>query len=116
MMYIYIYNLFCTNYFLATQSVIVVAPPKGKKRGKVPDALKDFGIEYSLSSRAVCCGCKLKIMKGEIRAKKTVYDTDVGMKYGGQPLWHHIECFDKVTYIYSFVFLFYTFVKLTYSS
>lgn len=25
-----------------------------------------------------------------------MYDTEVGMKYGGQPLWHHIECFAQL--------------------
>lgn len=22
-----------------------------------------------------------------------MYDTEVGSKYGGQPLWHHVKCF-----------------------
>lgn len=35
-------------------------------------------------------------MKNEVRIRKTVFDTEVGMKYGGQPLWHHVECFEKV--------------------
>jgi len=25
-----------------------------------------------------------------------VYDTEVGMKYGGQPLWHHLDCFAQM--------------------
>jgi poly [ADP-ribose] polymerase 1 len=56
---------------------------KGKKR-KVDDpgtslAIKDYGVEYAVSGRAQCAGCQLKIMKDEIRVKKTVYDTEVGM-------------------------------------
>lgn len=35
-------------------------------------------------------------MKDQIRIRKTVYDTEVGMKYGGQPLWHHVECFAQL--------------------
>jgi poly [ADP-ribose] polymerase 1 len=41
-------------------------------------------------------GCRSKIMKDVIRVKKTVYHTDVGMKFGGQPFWHHLECFAKI--------------------
>ncbi|XP_053681345.1 poly [ADP-ribose] polymerase [Anopheles nili] len=70
---------------------------KGKKRS-ASDALslKDFGVEYAASGRAMCRGCEQKILKDEMRIKKIVYDTEVGMKYGGQPLWHHAECFAKV--------------------
>lgn len=24
-----------------------------------------------------------------------VFDTEVGSKYGGQPLWHHVKCFNE---------------------
>lgn len=77
----------------------VVAPQekgKGKKRAKPSEGLQDFGIEYSKSSRAECRGCLQKIMKDEVRIKKVMFDTEVGMKYGGQPYWHHVECFEKV--------------------
>ncbi|XP_026467314.1 poly [ADP-ribose] polymerase-like [Ctenocephalides felis] len=69
---------------------------KGKKRAKNIPGLSDFGIEYAASSRAACRGCEQKIAKDEIRIKKTVYDTEIGMKYGGQALWHHLECFAKM--------------------
>ncbi|XP_055693222.1 poly [ADP-ribose] polymerase [Lutzomyia longipalpis] len=68
---------------------------KGKKRGAENTLLKDFGVEYSKSDRATCCGCQQKILKAEVRIKKVVYDTEIGMKFGGQPLWHHVECFAK---------------------
>lgn len=29
----------------------------------------------------------------EVRISKTVFDTEVGQKYGGQALWHHVKCF-----------------------
>lgn len=84
----------------------VVAPePKGKGKGKKragptsklsAKLLNDFGIEYAKSGRAACPGCFLKISKDEIRIKKTVYDTEVGMKFGGQALWHHVECFAQL--------------------
>uniref|UniRef100_A0A1I8NDN9 Poly [ADP-ribose] polymerase n=1 Tax=Musca domestica TaxID=7370 RepID=A0A1I8NDN9_MUSDO len=69
----------------------------GKKRNIAENsAIKDFGLEYAKSGRAACRGCELKILKGQIRIRKTVYDTEVGMKYGGQPLWHHVECFAQL--------------------
>lgn len=79
----------------------VLPVAKGKKRTKKDQtanqaALKDYGIEYSVSGRAGCCGCAQKIAKDTIRIKKVVYDTEVGMKYGGQPLWHHVDCFVAV--------------------
>lgn len=51
----------------------------GKKR-KTPSMgpLSDFGVEYSKSGRAQCVGCRNKIMKEELRVKKTVYHTEVG--------------------------------------
>lgn len=92
-----------------SQNSSVIAQPsssngakKGKKRpadtsAKMTDAAsKDFGIEYAVSSRAECRGCQIKIAKGEVRIKKVVYDTEVGMKYGGQATWYHYECFAKV--------------------
>ncbi|KXJ68804.1 hypothetical protein RP20_CCG001602 [Aedes albopictus] len=80
----------------------VVAPAasgkgKGKKRtAEQSMALKDFGVEYAASGRAVCRGCEIKILKDEVRIKKVDYTTEVGMKYGGQALWHHAECFAKL--------------------
>uniref|UniRef100_A0A182R0F8 Poly [ADP-ribose] polymerase n=1 Tax=Anopheles farauti TaxID=69004 RepID=A0A182R0F8_9DIPT len=78
-----------------------VVPVAGKGKGKKRTAaeaqsLKDFGVEYAASGRAMCRACELKILKDELRIKKVVYDTEVGMKYGGQPLWHHAECFSKI--------------------
>lgn len=55
--------------------------------------MKDFGVEYAKSGRAACCGCQQKIARDDLRIKKVVFDTEVGMKYGGQPLWHHVDCF-----------------------
>ena len=76
---------------------------KGKKRPSTEAKLehvvmliKDFGVEYAKSGRSLCCGCQVKIMKDEVRVKKIFYDTEVGMKFGGQPFWHHLDCFSKV--------------------
>lgn len=90
--------------------------PEPKKKGKKRSAdeasassaavksliVKDFGIEYSKSSRATCKGCGSLIMKEEIRIKKMDYDTEVGQKFGGQPLWHHVECFNQIKADYNF--------------
>jgi len=81
---------------------------RGKKRAaetsavQSTTALKDFGVEYSKSSRAECVGCQLKIMKEDVRVKKTVFDTEVGMKFGGQALWHHLTCFAQLRHEYDF--------------
>ena len=85
---------------------------KGKKKGKkraaedddgVPSAvLKDFGVEYAKTSRATCAGCGNLIMQHEIRVKKVDYTTEVGIKFGGQPIWHHPECFVKIRGDYNY--------------
>lgn len=63
--------------FIARHNVAIVIPDETttKKRGEKrkfaasttvkmsAKALRDFGIEYSVSSRAHCCGCRLKILK-----------------------------------------------------
>lgn len=82
-------------------AVVVPTTGKGKGKGKKRTAdqnmaLKDFGVEYAASARAMCRGCEIKIMKDEVRIKKVDYTTEVGMKYGGQALWHHAECFAKL--------------------
>lgn len=75
----------------------VVPSKAGKKRSNAEKgAMKDFGIEYAKSGRANCRGCEQKILKDQIRIKKVVYDTEVGRKYGGETLWHHVECFAQV--------------------
>ncbi|XP_050742158.1 poly [ADP-ribose] polymerase isoform X5 [Drosophila biarmipes] len=75
----------------------VIHAEPGQKRSKSANlVLKDFGIEYAKSSRSTCRGCEQKINKDQVRLRKTVYDTEVGMKYGGQPLWHHLDCFAQL--------------------
>lgn len=79
---------------------------KGKKRAAESEAsnvaLKDFGIEYSRSSKAECVGCQNKIVKEDIRVKRIVYDTEVGQRFGGQALWHHLNCFASIRGDYGF--------------
>ncbi|KAL4708395.1 hypothetical protein ACJJTC_019631 [Scirpophaga incertulas] len=69
------------------------ATKRSASQANVSGALRDFAVEYSKSSRATCQHCEIKICKGEVRISKTVFDTEVGSKYGGQPLWHHVPCF-----------------------
>lgn len=47
-------------------------------------------------------GCQNKIMKDDVRIKKTDYTTEVGMKFGGQALWHHVACFASIRGDYGF--------------
>ncbi|KAF5305635.1 hypothetical protein FQR65_LT07716 [Abscondita terminalis] len=86
---------------IGASSEIIVPDQKGKKRdakavASKKSALKDFIIEYSKSSRALCRGCEQKIMKEEIRISKKDFETDVGKRYGGQDMWHHVSCFAKL--------------------
>ncbi|XP_054284117.1 poly [ADP-ribose] polymerase-like [Macrosteles quadrilineatus] len=72
---------------------------KGKKRAGGAEggaAKKMFQCDVSKSSRATCRGCHEIIMKGELRAAKMDYDSDDGRRYGGVPLWHHLDCFVKL--------------------
>lgn len=78
-------------------TVVPSGSKNGGKRSKAESALvKDYGIENAKSGRAVCRGCEQKILKDQVRICKKVYDTEVGMKYGGQSLWHHVECFAQL--------------------
>lgn len=87
--------------------VIAVVPEtkKGKGKKRTADAgtskkmallVKDFGVEYAVSGRAGCAGCHLKISKDEVRIKKVAHDTEVGMRFGGQAVWYHVECFAQL--------------------
>lgn len=33
--------------------------------------------------------------QGEVRISKKVFDTEIGQKFGGQAMWHHVGCFVK---------------------
>lgn len=84
-------------------AVIPEAKGKGKKRASEAGSskamkmlIKDFGIEYAKSSRSSCAGCHLKIAKDEVRIKKVSHDSEIGMKFGGQAVWHHVECFAQL--------------------
>uniref|UniRef100_UPI003134487B Poly-(ADP-ribose) polymerase n=1 Tax=Tribolium castaneum TaxID=7070 RepID=UPI003134487B len=88
---------------LSNMGSIIVPEKKGK--GKKRDAtaiaqknaaLKDFKIEYAKSGRAACRGCEQKILKDEIRISKKDFETDIGKKYGGQDMWHHVTCFAQL--------------------
>lgn len=95
----------------ATSAILLPETSKGKgKKGKKraaesisnAAALKDFGVEYSKTSRAMCAGCGNNIMKDVVRIKHIDYTTEVGMKFGGQPIWHHVDCFAKIRGDYNF--------------
>ncbi|XP_017778505.1 PREDICTED: poly [ADP-ribose] polymerase [Nicrophorus vespilloides] len=76
---------------------IIVPAGKGKKRAASDNgALKDFTLEYSKSSRAMCRGCQQKIMKDEVRISKKDFESEAAKKYNGQDMWHHLTCFAKL--------------------
>lgn len=86
---------------LVSQSGEFPETSKGQKRVAQSSqessiVLNDFGVQYSVSSRAQCVGCRSRIMKGDVRVKKVVYFTEVGMRFGGQAFWHHLQCFAEI--------------------
>lgn len=92
---------------LLGSGVTAVMPQSKKGKGKKRSAdvgtskemamlINDFGIEYAKSGRASCAGCHQKIPKDEVRIKKMLHDTEIGMKFGGQAIWHHVECFAQL--------------------
>lgn len=102
--------LYCSNYHQLGSAVSVVVPEakaKGKGKGKKRAAdegtskaamalINDFSIEYALSGRSSCPACLQKIPKDEIRIKKVAHDTEIGMKYGGQAISYHVDCFAQM--------------------
>ncbi|CAH0393176.1 unnamed protein product [Bemisia tabaci] len=60
-----------------------------------PD-MKDFTIQYSVSSRATCIGCQTQIAKDEVRVAKKDYESEEALRFGGLDRWHHLECFAKL--------------------
>ncbi|KRT82026.1 hypothetical protein AMK59_5757, partial [Oryctes borbonicus] len=78
-------------------SGVIVPPKKGAKRNAATMVgLQDYKVEYSKSGRASCRGCEQKILKDQIRISKKDFETEVGRRYGGQDLWHHLTCFAKL--------------------
>lgn len=93
--------------YASGDGAVAVVPQAKKRKGKKTsdDAgtskqmamlINDFGIENAKSGRASCAGCHLKISKDDVRIKKTVHDTEIGMKFGGQAIWHHVDCFAQL--------------------
>ncbi|XP_063237914.1 poly [ADP-ribose] polymerase [Bacillus rossius redtenbacheri] len=66
-----------------------------KRKGAVPQHLKDFVLEYAKSSRSECRGCETKIAKGLVRISKKDYESESALMYGPVDRWHHTECFAK---------------------
>lgn len=102
-------NTFIVTYILASSVSCVVPEPKAKGKGKKRAAneggtskaalvqlIKDFSIEYAKSGRSTCPGCLQKIPKDEIRIKKIAHDTEIGMKFGGQAISYHVDCFAQM--------------------
>lgn len=85
--------------------VVPEAKVKGKGKKRAADEgtskatlalINDFSIEYALSGRSTCPACIQKIPKDEIRIKKVAHDTEIGMKYGGQAISYHVDCFAQL--------------------
>lgn len=82
---------------IGSASGVVVPTKKGKKRDAAATAnLQDYTLEYSKSSRAMCRGCEIKIIKDEVRIGKKDFETEHGKRYGGQDMWHHLTCFAQI--------------------
>lgn len=82
---------------IASSTSVVVPTKKGKKRDAATASnLQDYTLEYAKSSRAMCRGCEIKIMKDEVRIGKKDFETEHGKRYGGQDMWHHLTCFAQI--------------------
>lgn len=67
-----------------------------------PNALENFGIEYSISCEDQCVMCQEPIPRNELRIKKIVYDTEIAEKYGKEVQWNHYFCFIMQRDYYNF--------------
>ncbi|XP_043217135.1 poly [ADP-ribose] polymerase 1-like [Amphibalanus amphitrite] len=68
---------------------------KAAKAKATKQALQDFLAEYAKSGAAKCRKCEEKILKGEVRLGKKVYDSERARAYGPYMGWHHVDCFVK---------------------
>ena len=76
---------------------------KGKKRKAASnDRLKDFGVEYAKSGRSTCAGCGSMVTKGEIRVIYINHESEVGVRFGGQAISHHVTCFNEIRGDYNY--------------
>lgn len=90
-------------YILVGVSAVIPVVVKGKGKKRIAESsstlnamevlINDFKIEYASTSRSQCAGCFQMIPKGQIRIKKTVYDTDIALRFGSQAICHHVDCF-----------------------
>jgi hypothetical protein len=65
---------------------------KAEEKPKPTDP-ESYSVEYSSSSEDFCTFCNEIILRNEIRIKKVVYDSKVGVEFGREILWHHLHCF-----------------------
>lgn len=62
----------------------------------VRKGLDDYKVEYA-KRKALCAGCRNKIMKKLLRVSKQMFFTDLGMRLPkGQAFQHHLYCFGQM--------------------
>lgn len=70
-----------------------IAEKRAAERPPSPNAIVNFGIEYSTSSENNCFVCQEPIYRSEIRIKKVVYEGEIAERFGKEIRWSHIDCF-----------------------
>lgn len=83
---------------------IAMKRQQANEKGPDPEALSNYGIEYSTSNIDKCSVCKEEILRNEIRIKKIVFDTDISKTFGKEILWNHLHCFIFQREFYGFKF------------
>lgn len=81
-----------------------IAKKRAAEKPPDPAAITNYGIEYSTSNDDACHVCNEKIPRNELRIKKIVYDSDIGVQFGKEILWNHLHCFIFQRDLYAFKF------------
>lgn len=82
----------------------IIAKKRAAQEPPDPAAITNYGIEYSTSNDDACHVCSEPICRNELRIKKIVFDTDIGVQFGKEILWNHLHCFIFNRDMYAFKF------------
>ena len=70
-----------------------IAKKRATEKPADPQAITNYGVEYSTSNTNLCYICKEEILRNEICIKKITQDSEIGQKFGKEIMWNHLHCF-----------------------